>query len=217
MSTGPFPDRVDTARLFARYGRIDAALPLQRLVRLQSGLADADGEAKVALQFGFDAEGRKQLTGSIHAELHLACQRCLGRLPLQVASELDLLVFNDRQELERQLHDGGYERDVLVLDEAREVQVDEPAGVKPGPKPAARMLTPETSQELDLLALVEDELLLSLPLAPVHENADCSAAWNSLREQSVAQEREVVSNAPSPFAVLAQLKTGPGKGGPGKG
>lgn len=217
MSTGPFPDRVDTARLFARYGRIDAALPLQRLVRLQSSLADADGEAIVALQFGLDAEGRKQLTGSIRAELHLACQRCLRSLPLQVASELDLLVFNDRQELERQLYDGGYDRDVLVLDEARETGVDLPLAGKPGGKAVSRPLTPEASQELDLLALVEDELLLSLPLAPVHENDDCSEAWNSLREQSEALEREVVSAAPSPFAVLAQLKPAGGKGRGNKG
>ena len=217
MSTGPFPDRVDTARLFARYGRIDAALPLQRLVRLQPSLADAAGEAAVTLQFGFDAEGRKQLTGSIRAELHLACQRCLRSLPFAVASELDLLVFNDRQELERQLQDGGYERDVLVLDEAREAPADAGAAGKVSAKPAVRAPVPEANQELDLLALVEDELLLSLPLAPMHENADCSEAWNSLRKQSDTLEREVASAAPSPFAVLAQLKPAPAKTGKGKG
>ncbi len=221
MSTGPFPDRVDAARLFARYGRIDAALPLQRLARLQPSLADTAGEAAVSLQFGFDAEGRKQLTGSIRAELRLACQRCLRSLPFGVASELDLLVFNDRQELERQLQDSGYDRDVLVLDEARETLTEAPAAAKPAPKasakPAVRAMAPEASQELDLLALVEDELLLSLPLAPMHENADCSEEWNSLRKQTETQEREVARAAPSPFAVLAQLKPAAGKAGKGKG
>ena len=71
----------------------------------------------MSLQFGLDAEGRKQLNGSISAELHLTCQRCLRSLPLLVESELAMLVFANRQELEKQLPTGGYDKDLLVLDE----------------------------------------------------------------------------------------------------
>lgn len=209
MSTGPFPDRVDTARLFARYGRIDAALPLQRLNRLQTFLADSEGQASVKLQFGLDAEGRKQLNGSISAELHLACQRCLRALPLQVESELSMLVFANRQEMDKQLPEGSRDRDLLVLDELQAERLlasGEQQGTDSG-KDAGN-----AEQELDVLALVEDELILSLPLAPLHEDDNCSEAWNQLRDSSEALEREVVQNAPKPFAVLAQLKAGTDKG-----
>lgn len=210
MSTGPFPDRIDTARLFARYGRIDAALPLQRLERLQTFLADAEGDVSVDLQFGLDAEGRKQINGTISAELHLACQRCLRSLPLQVDSELSMLVFANRQELEKQLPEGSYDRDLLVLDELREERLEEQQadGKSKGLPKAALKARPDVEQELDVLALVEDELILSLPLVPLHADENCSEAWNALRESSEAQEREVTQQAPSPFAVLARLKQG---------
>ncbi len=37
------------------------------------------------------------------------------------------------------------------------------------------------SRELDVLHLVEEEILLCLPLAPTHEDKDCAAAVDSLR------------------------------------
>jgi uncharacterized protein len=203
MSTGPFPDRVDTARLFARYGTIDAALPLQRLNRLQTFLADSEGQANVRLQFGLDAEGRKQLNGSISAELHLACQRCMRSLPLQVESQLSMLVFANRQEMEKQLPEGGHDRDLLVLDELQAERVGDGQG--------HRLDAGNADQELDVLALVEDELILSLPLAALHDDDNCSEAWNRVRDNSEALEREVVQKAPNPFAVLAQLKAGTDK------
>lgn len=210
MSTGPIPDRVATARLFARYGRIDAALPLQSLARLQTFLADASGDVSISLQFGLDAEGRKQLNGSISAELHLTCQRCLRGLPLLVESELAMLVFANRQELEKQLPTGGYDKDLLVLDE---LQAERLLAEKL--QSGSQELRVATEQELDVRALVEDELILSLPLVPLHEDGNCSEAWNSLRESSEAQEREATQMVPSPFAVLAQLRAGKDKGSKG--
>jgi uncharacterized protein len=52
----------------------------------------------------------------------------------------------------------------------------------------------EASRQLDVLALIEDEVLLGLPFAPRHEEGECGPAVNSL-QQSV-----------NPFAVLAGLK-----------
>ena len=169
MSTGPIPDRLDAARLFARFGRIDAVIPVARLQRLIPYLAGADGQAEVNLQFGLDAEGRKLLTGSIVANLVLACQRCLQPMQLPVNSELSLLVFSDRKELEQQMSlqtQENLEQDVLVLDE-----MQGPADV--------------VGQELDLMALIEDELILSLPLAPMHEDENCSQAWVHIRDKEL--------------------------------
>ncbi|MDY6982095.1 MAG: YceD family protein [Pseudomonadota bacterium] len=60
---------------------------------------------------------------------------------------------------------------------------------------------------LDVQALVEDELLLSLPMIPMHEDPACNAALNALREGEA-----VIENRPNPFAVLAGFKAGQANG-----
>ena len=58
------------------------------------------------------------------------------------------------------------------------------------------------SRDFDALALVEDELILSLPLVPLHEL--CPEAL----PMSVADpEFEVAAERPNPFGVLAGLKS----------
>ena len=62
---------------------------------------------------------------------------------------------------------------------------------------------------IDPAALVEDELLLALPLAPRHEPQDCPA-WEKVVAGSVDSDTpsaETKSTRPNPFAVLASLKT----------
>jgi uncharacterized protein len=56
-----------------------------------------------------------------------------------------------------------------------------------------------TEPQFDLLALIEDELLMALPLVPMHEVCPDAPA---LRDEPAAAAPE----KPNPFAVLAQLK-----------
>jgi uncharacterized protein len=62
------------------------------------------------------------------------------------------------------------------------------------------------SRDFDALALVEDELILSLPLVPLH--AVCP---ETVPMSVVDPEFEVAAERPNPFGVLAGLKTGPAK------
>ena len=55
---------------------------------------------------------------------------------------------------------------------------------------------------LDLLALIEDELLMSLPLVPMHPTCLSEQVPTSKEEQAILSEAK-----PNPFAVLASLKT----------
>jgi uncharacterized protein len=54
----------------------------------------------------------------------------------------------------------------------------------------------------DLLALIEDELLMSLPLVPMHPHCLSERVPTSEAEQAILDEAK-----PNPFAVLASLKT----------
>jgi uncharacterized protein len=54
----------------------------------------------------------------------------------------------------------------------------------------------------DLMALIEDELLMSLPLVPMHPTCLSEQAPTSKEEEAILAEAK-----PNPFAVLASLKT----------
>lgn len=56
--------------------------------------------------------------------------------------------------------------------------------------------------EVDLLALVEDEIILSLPIAPVHDSQHCEVSEADM----VFGEIPVENEKPNPFAILASLK-----------
>jgi uncharacterized protein len=60
-------------------------------------------------------------------------------------------------------------------------------------------------EPLDLLALVEDELLLALPIVPTHNTNFCQQPAG-LDEPESSEDEVTRSN---PFSVLAQLKRDP--------
>jgi uncharacterized protein len=58
---------------------------------------------------------------------------------------------------------------------------------------------------LDLMTLVEDELLLALPIVPTHAHEDCQPPAGA--DEPESSEDEVLRS--NPFSVLAQLKRDP--------
>ncbi|GAB6034086.1 YceD family protein [Galenea microaerophila] len=57
-------------------------------------------------------------------------------------------------------------------------------------------------ERISLLELIEDELLLSIPLSPINEQAPM--AWQEASDETVEQEAE---QKPNPFAALEALKS----------
>lgn len=57
--------------------------------------------------------------------------------------------------------------------------------------------------EIDLLAMIEDEIILSLPVAPVHESEHCEVSEADMVFGQLPEEKTV---KPNPFTVLASLK-----------
>lgn len=56
--------------------------------------------------------------------------------------------------------------------------------------------------EVDVLALVEDELILALPIVPVHDSTHCEVSEANWIFGEIPEEDE----KPNPFAILASLK-----------
>lgn len=149
---------------FAREGRrLAGDVPVHSLRRLTDLLADAGGSLAWVVRGECDAGRNPFLVIEVSGELHLICQRCLTALPFSLKIKSNL-----------QLVAPG----AAWPDEALEDDRADPI---------------EALGEQPLLPLIEDEVLLALPIAPCH--ASCTLPVY-----------EDDSAAISPFATLAQLK-----------
>lgn len=133
--------------------------------RLKELVFSAEDELRFSLVGSVNANGEPELRLRVAGDLHLVCQRCLGSLAYPLEAEARFILVPGEEDLPEPED----ERDDV------EYMVADP--------------------QLDLVALVEDEVLLSLPLSPVHEDAGCNRALSSAQEQKE-----------SPFKVLQGLK-----------
>jgi uncharacterized protein len=140
--------------------------PVAEFARLRADLHDASGELSWAFQGGRHSEGLPQLSLRVKGEVRLVCQRCLTPFTQQINAESRLVLVADEAQAEA--------TEERLDDESIDVIV--------------------SSTSMDLLALVEDEALLSSPLSPRHEVCP---------ENSQAV---VGSKLESPFAILKKLK-----------
>jgi uncharacterized protein len=133
------------------------------LKRLADVLADDEGTLVWSMVGKCDAENKPFLVIKVSGELHLKCQRCLATLTFQVKIRSNLQLVSPGAAWP----DEGLEND--------------------------RVDPIEALEEQSLLSLVEDEVLLALPIAPRHE---CCSLPGYAHESAVA----------SPFSALSQLK-----------
>lgn len=142
---------------------MQGVVPVCELQRLVDVLADEEGSLAWSVRGECDANHKPFLVIDVTGELHLKCQRCLDVLPFSLKIESHLLLVPHGRPWP---------------DEALEDDSADPIGAL---------------VEQPLLPLIEDELLLALPIAPRHES--CSVPGH-----------DDGSAAASPFASLAQLK-----------
>lgn len=157
--------RVDSLE-FARSAKsLQGSFEIADLDRLHDRLAAMKGKLAYGLTGYTDDKGKPGLRLEVSGTLELACQRCLQPLEWPVDLAADLL---------------------LVVTEAELTQEGEE------PDSPDRLLA---DKDMDVRLLVEDEVLLALPIAPKHPEGRCSAASGQGEPQ-----------ASHPFAELARLK-----------
>ena len=169
MDARPFIDSLD----FAGNGRqISGEIPVAGLPRLLDALEDSQGTLQYTVRGGADKQGNPLLDVSITGSCRLRCQRCLGAMEHAVRIDTRLLL-----------------RDQASLD-----ALDAGDGVAGSEEEEFDSILADA--HLDVLNLLEEEILLSLPIAPRHEFGVCQAAGggNEYREEK------------KPFAVLEKLK-----------
>ena len=148
-------------------------------------LANREGALRWEATGGRNAEGKDILRLGIAGSLRLVCQRCLEPLTLAVDLQRNYRVVRTEAEA-----------DALPLDDE---EYDPVVG----------------SNAFDLVALLEDEVLLSLPAVPRHNRCPDHAAGSAVAVAAGAAGQPAAEPParPNPFAVLAQLKGKTGRGG----
>ena len=148
-----------------RHERLAGSIAIVSFERLADQLTSNQGNVSYELVGGGDAMSRPTLHLRVNAELSLQCQRCLMPVVHTLAADTRLTVFTNELKLEAACMD----------DESLDAVLAE--------------------SEYDVLALIEDEVLLGLPLAPCHTRCDPEALLSVRGDEK-----------PNPFAVLASLK-----------
>jgi uncharacterized protein len=169
----------DIKRFCSREEKIQGDLETARLSRLQENIfPESIIKSQVLLKFIFDLQGRQLLEGKVQASVQLSCQRCLHAMPCELKGSFTLLIAHDEMHLERM------QSQDPMLDLAEVVVL--------------------TEDGLALWQLIEDEMLLNLPLAPSHDDINCSTLFASLKAQ-MKNELQQDGDNQSPFAGLSEL------------
>lgn len=162
------PELLDAWRMVAARRRFDGQVSLAELTRLQGLVADAEGQCRYALEFGHDEIMR------------------VSYVELSIDTELPLICQRSMQRF--LLPVSMVQRLGLIRSEEEESSL--PEGYEPWLVPDDSMLRP--------LELVEDELVLAVPVVPLSPDGEAV-------EQDWAPTEEEMSKA-NPFAALAALK-----------
>lgn len=111
------------------------------LKRVAEDCADESGEVHWSLQGGQHANGYPQWKLRVQGTLQLMCQRCLTPFAYQLDSGTTLILARDDEKAD--------EMEVELDDESLDVIV--------------------ASRAFNILEMIEDEVLLAMPLAPRHQ------------------------------------------------
>lgn len=160
---------INAFKLARSQARIDGRLELASLPRVAPVLAATHGALDYDVEGWIDADGHPGATLKLRAVLPLVCQRCGEVLDWNLERQARFRFVRDERAL-----------DQVALDDD---ELDAVVG----------------SVDMDAVAWMEDEVLLSMPLVPSH--ADCHLARRP--------EPETAPYAPAqPFARLARARRG---------
>lgn len=193
------PQRLDVAAFAKAGANLEGVTPMSDMARLcESLVRPPRSEPESGAAQRPDDPVRWQLHGQwkeaaarpaeirlslqVQGRLWLTCQRCLQPVAHEVSLHPVYRFVDSEEEASRLDEEAGDEEDVLAL--PRSLKVSE---------------------------LIEDELILALPLVPLHpvcpeplpylETLETTASTHITSDESIAK-----SDKPHPFAVLAQLK-----------
>jgi uncharacterized protein len=148
---------------------LKGTVALAQMTRLHYNLCEVQGEAQIDWLFSIDEKQRSTIQGNLYAQLSIQCQRCLQPMPWLIDKKIALIILtNEQDEQNDEEIPAGYETIIL------------------------------TNTPVSLITLVEDELILALPIIAKHN--ECPFNEYQLSDHL----NESFKN--NPFHVLSALK-----------
>jgi len=160
---------IDPARFARDRSRVTGLLAVDQLPRLADLLFSREGVVSYSVEGDTSANGQPMLRIRLSGDLAVSCQRCLDCLPLHLDVQRDLILVAAAAGLDP-LEDEDDDTDAI----------------------------PSTGS-LDLHDLLEQEIVLSVPMAPRHPESACG----------IQSADEKSGKAGSPFSALARFKHPP--------
>ncbi len=172
MQKVKLPKRLDPVKTATKRSEYSGIMAAKDMPRWLASVAQCDDDIQVDVKFAKDAQGLTYFHGTLHTQAQLICQRCNSLMPFDNFVEFCFTPVQGN-ELEHDELPDAYEP----------VAVDEHG-------------------EVDLVQIFEDELIITLPIVPVHAEVDCKVSSEDMTfgQLKPEQERE------NPFAVLQKLK-----------
>jgi len=170
------PTRFDPMLYVRRAYEGEGRLSLKTMARLQNRLLDQEGEITYQVAFGVDAQSIKFVRGQVTGICHLQCQRCLESVDYNLYQEFQLGLVRSEQEADQLPQ----QYEPLILD--------------------------EDCETISMTDLVEEEILLALPIVHVHEEGQCSVKVPVAAQAPVVDQEQQQKPRVNPFAVLKELK-----------
>lgn len=163
------PILIDSEAFVRERGQLQFDVALSDLDErvLSERFVSNDALLSCRIQGGVDALQRPYLALHLTGQLPLRCQRCLSAMSYELDERAQLFLFADESMLDAAM-DADEELEGIVI-----------------------------QGELAVLPLIEDQLLISLPYAPLHENC------NNPVLQRINQDKA------NPFTALSALKNNP--------
>ncbi len=164
---------------FAWTGRV----PLARFKRVAADVVPPYDIHSIQLDCKLSVDDRRVawLDATLKADLPLICQRCLEGVAFELDLDIHLALLSDERFLDRLGRDKD-EVDYIILSEAQIAH----------------------GETIDVIDLLEDEILLALPLSAKHNDCELNvvAAGAGVIDPTTTNQPK-----PNPFAALAGLKS----------
>ena len=183
MSANTFPAQIEPFKWAEQGYSWAGTLPLFRFLRISRDAFGSIDHQLITIDCKLSKDAYQRivwLDGHVETKVPMECQRCLDTVEISLSSDFHLALVDDESLIERLDEDA----DFIVLGESEATTKGD-------------YLT-NTSPTVDLLALIEDELLLLMPLSPKHDV--CEHKHQPANDDIVEEKRD------NPFDVLAGLK-----------
>ncbi|CAM3845075.1 23S rRNA accumulation protein YceD [Rheinheimera salexigens] len=167
------PVTLDPVKAAQKRSEYEGFYASETLTRLHESLLTSQDQVAVRIECSTDQQGLTVLQGSASCEVSVSCERC-GQA-MDVSLDCNFAYTPVKLGNEAALDNIPECYDVIERDE---------------------------HGEINLRQLVEDELILTLPLFPMHDEAACAVDNAAMSFGDIGPETE----KPNPFAILQKLK-----------